>query len=1001
MFSLCVFIVVLLSHETVLYSQGYAPNEAVSHLRVAPGLRVSLFAHEPEVRQPIFVQCDDRGRLWTIQYLQYPNPAGLERVKVDRWSRTVYDRVPDPPPRGPRGKDRITIVEDVDRDGRADRFKDFINGLNLVTGVAFGHGGVYVLNVPYLLYYPDRNRDDAPDADPQVLLQGFGMEDAQSFSNHLTWGPDGWLYGVNGSTTTCRIRGIEFQQGVWRYHPLRDEFELFCEGGANCYGLTFDRFGNLFYSTNGGPFVHAIQGGYFYKSFGKHGPLHNPFAFHFFAPLDCDSAPGGPPTGGTVYRGQLLPEQYHNRFLAGNFLGHTSSAWDIASKGSTVKARYASAFFEARDSWSGPTDLCVGPDGEIYISDFFDQRTAHPDPDASWDDSNGRIYRIDVPNYLPQSIEDVRNLSTSALVDRAIGKNVFRADRARVELAFRRDRSALQRLSELVLEHDDELLTLDCLWAIYVIDGLPDGLAISLLEHPSEHVRAWVARLVADDRNVSPHVSRALATLASREKSLIVRAALASSAKRLPATFSLPIVWSLLQLQNDLPDERVEWSLWWAVEDKAVSDPGPILEWANDNRDSSDIATLRLIDLLIRRYAAEGRADSYGHCANLLTFRSQAKLDSALQSLRDGLAERSVQTSRVGQGNLFESVALPDVDAEMPPARQFEPVSGPLFEFIQTLWKRERNHKLALEIALQCAIKEAHEYLRNTLVDSRQENLDFDTASVLLGKHGHAEDTSILLKKMSNEDSESRLLLLVDTLAKLANEDLSSRMLEFYARHTTEVRNRIRQLLIARPDSCLALLRAVDRGTISSIEVPLAQLGRVALHKNAELDALVRKHWGNIGPGTPEEKLATMRRFSNDLRAAKGDSERGKAVFAKICGNCHKLFGEGGSIGPDLTSTTRGDQASLLASLVDPSAIVRREYMNYVVHTQSGNVHTGLLAEQDGASITLLTAENRRTRIGRSELEELRESPVSIMPERLLEQLSPQQLRDLFAYLQR
>ncbi len=109
-------------------AQGYAPAEALGRMKVAEGLSVRLVASEPEVRQPIFVKCDDRGRLWTIQYLQYPNPAGLKRVKVDRWSRTVYDRVPEPPPHGPRGADRITILEDTDGDGRADKFKDFVDG---------------------------------------------------------------------------------------------------------------------------------------------------------------------------------------------------------------------------------------------------------------------------------------------------------------------------------------------------------------------------------------------------------------------------------------------------------------------------------------------------------------------------------------------------------------------------------------------------------------------------------------------------------------------------------------------------------------------------------------------------------------------------------------------------------------------------------------------------------------------------------------------------------
>src|SRR3954451_10033532 len=132
------------SHRAL--AQGFSPDEAARRMTVAKGLKSTLFASEPMVRQSTFVKCDDRGRLWTIQYLQYPNPAGLKRVKVDRWSRTEYDRVPEPPPRGPRGADRITILEDTNGDGHADTAKDFVGGLNIATGLEFGHGGVYVLH---------------------------------------------------------------------------------------------------------------------------------------------------------------------------------------------------------------------------------------------------------------------------------------------------------------------------------------------------------------------------------------------------------------------------------------------------------------------------------------------------------------------------------------------------------------------------------------------------------------------------------------------------------------------------------------------------------------------------------------------------------------------------------------------------------------------------------------------------------------------------------------
>jgi putative membrane-bound dehydrogenase-like protein len=200
-----------------------------------------------------------------------------------------------------------------------------VAGLNLASGLAFGSGGVFVLQAPYLLFYPDRDRDDRPDGDPDVLLTGFGMEDAHSVANSLTWGPDGWLYGLQGSTVTARVRGIEFQQGVWRYHPRTRRFELFCEGGGNMWGLDFDRRGRLFASTNVGGFVmlHGVQGGYYWKSFGKHGPLHNPYTFGYFDHVRHEGVSGGHvAVGGLFYEADTLPPAWRGRYIAADLLGH-------------------------------------------------------------------------------------------------------------------------------------------------------------------------------------------------------------------------------------------------------------------------------------------------------------------------------------------------------------------------------------------------------------------------------------------------------------------------------------------------------------------------------------------------------------------------------------------------------------------------------------------------------------------------------------------------------
>ncbi len=207
---------------------------------MADGFEVQLFASEPLVRQPVTMTFDERGRLWVIQYLQYPTPAGLKPVEVDRYLRTKYDRVPEPPPHGPRAPTRSPSWKTPTATAAPTRAKDFVTGLNLASALAIGNGGVYVGQAPYLLFYPDRDHDDVPDGDPEVLLTGFGLEDAHAVVNSLQWGPDGWLYGAQGSTVTADIRGVGFQQGIWRYHPPTKRFELFAEGGGNTWGLDFD-----------------------------------------------------------------------------------------------------------------------------------------------------------------------------------------------------------------------------------------------------------------------------------------------------------------------------------------------------------------------------------------------------------------------------------------------------------------------------------------------------------------------------------------------------------------------------------------------------------------------------------------------------------------------------------------------------------------------------------------------------------------------------------------
>lgn len=990
----CLLVPGFLAGALLAHADGFPPAEAAKRMAPADGLEVRLFAAESDVRQPIFVKCDDRGRVWTIQYLQYPNPAGLKRVKVDRWSRTVYDRIPEPPPKGPRGDDRVTICEDTDGDGRADKFKDFATGLNLCTAVEFGFGGVFVLQAPYLLFYPDRDRDDVPDRDPEVLLTGFGMEDAQSLANHLTWGPDGWLYGLNGSTTTCRIRGIEFQQGVWRYHPKTKEFELFCEGGGNVFGLTFDDLGNLFYSSNLGLFWHAHQGAYYLKNVGKHGPLHNPYAYGHLMHVAHDVPTGGPTTGGTVYRGDTFPGRFRGRFLAGDFLRHTASSWELKQSGATVTATFRELLLDSRDPWFGATDLCLGPDGAVYLSDFYDKRTAHPDPDADWDRSNGRVYKVQAVGAKPAEKIDLGKLNQDELIALLRHPNGWYADRARVRLAETGGRAAWGPLRALAREKD-ERLALRGLWALHATGGIDEVFAEELLKHTGEHVRAWVVRLLGDAKSVLKAMVARFAALAATDPSPAVRAQLACTAKRLPGEQAMPIIERLLMRDADAGAPVIPWLVWWAVESKAVSDHERVVAFFADPKNRASKLVRANLSRLVRRYAADGTALGYRAAHQLLTAVAQPAL---LDDLDRGLAERSVGLPPVGQGGLFENLAAPGTEAPKP-AKKFDPLTPELAAFIRTAWAESPTNATRTRLALRAGLAAAHDRIHADITDPNTAKPLLHERLATLEEFGTAASVPVVRPLLTSTDAEVQKHALA-VLGRVGGPGVGDTIIAAYPTLPAALKPRARGLLFGRKDWAKAFLALVNSGKVTPADVPVEQVRLLALLGDTDIEAAIRKHWGSVKPGTPEEKLAEVRRFSNDLRAGTGDAARGKVLFARHCGVCHKLFGEGGSVGPEITNSSRADTAWLLASVVDPSSVIRSQYVQHAVHTTAGVVRTGIIADQDGASLTLVDAKGEKTRIPRDQVESLRELPTSLMPEKLLDALTPQERRDLFRFLQ-
>jgi putative heme-binding domain-containing protein len=451
---------------------------------------------------------------------------------------------------------------------------------------------------------------------------------------------------------------------------------------------------------------------------------------------------------------------------------------------------------------------------------------------------------------------------------------------------------------------------------------------------------------------------------------------MAATAKRLPADVALPIVESLLRANGhtaaDAADPHIPLLLWWAVEQHAITSREQVLScFATKTAWQAPFVVSAVQSRLIRRYVAEGASIGDTACVRLLDSAPPAMWSVALSAIELGLQERTGRTA----------------------------VSGNFLETRLAAWQQQQradvtDHTLTRVLA-QLGNSAAQQQLVRLALDPRQPTTE---RVKLLSLAPVSVDE--LLQLVAEDGPEAVRLASLDALQARVSETMSARLLDVYPRLPARLQARTRDLLLSRKSGALSLLQAVAAGRVPATDVALDQLRAVALHRDPALDALVRKLWGNVQTGTPEEKLAEVRRFNNDLRAAAGHTNRGQALFAKHCATCHRLHGQGQTIGPDLTLANRKDRDYLLLSIVDPSAVVRKEFLSYHVETTDGRVLTGLIVEQSVAQVTLLGANGQKVTLPRHQIAELSESPVSLMPENLLKLLTPDELRDLFAYLQ-
>jgi putative membrane-bound dehydrogenase-like protein len=556
------------------------PDAALRAFKPIEGWTVELIASEPVIRQPIDLHFDDRGRLWVVQYQQYPFPAGVTITAYDQYLRARYNAVPAAPPKHVRGADKITVLEDTNGDGIFDSHQDVITGLNITTSVLTGHGGIWVMNPPYLLFYRDSNGDGLPDGDPEVRFAGFGLEDTHSLANSLTWGPDGWLYGVHGSTSTGRVRGVSFLgQAVWRYHPDSDAFELFAQGGGNPWTLSFDSRGRAFSGDNGGNSrgFHWVQGGRYEKNWPKHGPFTKPHSYGYISNMDHEGYAARFAMTSVVYEEGKLPG-YEGQMISGMALTSRIQATRFVTDGSTFKTVDTDALVTTADRSFRPVDTVVGPDGAVYFADWCDIRMDHTDPRDTWDKSCGRIWRLRVKDYRPVATFNLAQRSSNDLIELLADKRKWYREHARRLLGERKDQSLVPRLRRMAREERGHR-ALEALWTANLISGMDADWALPLLDHPDAPVRSWVLRLLNRPESITGPMRERLVRLARSEPDAEVRSELANTAARLETDDAVTVLQELIRRHEDAADKHIPLRIWWALEEQITRDADAVLTW--------------------------------------------------------------------------------------------------------------------------------------------------------------------------------------------------------------------------------------------------------------------------------------------------------------------------------------------------------------------------------------------------------------------------------------
>jgi putative membrane-bound dehydrogenase-like protein len=942
--------------------------EAMTMFSVAPGFEVQLVAQEPDVVDPVAMAFDEDGRLFVVEMRDYSEDYELTLG-------------------------RIRLLEDRDGDGVFETSTLFAEDLAWPTAVIAYDGGIFVGAAPNIYYLKDTTGDGQADQ-REVVFTGFQLTNVQGLLNSFHWGLDNRIHGATSSSGAEVQRVVDGEVQPEKLALRGRDFsfdprtlEMRAESGGAQHGMSFNGWGRKFVCSNSDHIQlvmfeerYAARNPYAVSpsartSIAEDGPQADVYRTSPVEPwrivrtrlrakgvvpgvVEGGGRPAGyftGATGVTIYTGDAWPEKYRNWAFVGDVGGNLVHRKRLEPDGVGLIAKRVdeqAEFVSSSDIWFRPVQFSNAPDGTFYILDMYREVIEHPASlhpvikqhlDLTSGRDRGRLYRVAPEGFeatAPPRLSEASNEELVALLDHRNGWHRETAAR----LLYERNPAGLQRrLEQLVTEGENPEGRIRALAMLQSFEGVTPALVRAALADENPHVRRHAIRASEPFLNSDAPLLQQVVSM-TRDEDLLVRYQLAFSLGECEGESRSVALADIVKQDGELPYIR------FAVHSSLETGAGPLLaRLSSDPAFTSEAHGREFLQLLAAQIGRQQRSEDVAAVLRVLTTVTE---QSVLQAILTGLAPR----------------------AGSPLERQVSAAAGGKTDAVmQTMLAEARQVAADLEGEVKARVDAIH-LLQLSQFDEEQELL-----------------SELLLPEQSIEVQEAAL----KSMATFPEPAIAAMILENWSIMGPRLRSSAGELLASRPVWLEKLLDAVEAGEIPPSDLAPALRQSLTSHADADLRMRGQQLLANT---VDKERDEVLNQYQSVL-TMEGDAARGLEVFRKTCSGCHRLQGIGHEIGPNLAAMQNRGPESILSNVIAPNAEVNPQYMTYVVTTKDGRTLSGMIADESAASVTLRKAENQQDTVLRIDIEEMRSTGLSLMPDGIEKDVSPEEMADLIAFL--